>query len=107
MVNHRAILRLAPHFLALGLIVSYCGSLSAQKQMCVFVGELILRPLEDGRYMELVQPYSFVQPLDTATRKEVLGTDSTAETLEWPVPAGTKVDGASIPQPLWSIFGAP
>lgn len=26
---------------------------------------------------------------------------------EWQVPAGAKVDGASIPRPLWSIFGGP
>jgi hypothetical protein len=27
--------------------------------------------------------------------------------LHWPVPPGTIVDGASIPQPLWSIIGGP
>ena len=25
----------------------------------------------------------------------------------WPVPVGTDVDGASIPQPLWSLIGGP
>jgi hypothetical protein len=30
-----------------------------------------------------------------------------ADGLHWPVPPGTTVDGASIPQPLWSLMGGP
>jgi len=54
-------------------------------------GNLMLRPLEDGRLMELVEAYTFID------RKE----------KEWPVPARTHTDGASIPRPLWSIIGGP
>jgi hypothetical protein len=56
-----------------------------------FSGELVLRALPDGRVMELVQPLTY--------------TDSRG--ISWPVPAGVKVDGASIPSVFWSIIGAP
>ncbi|WP_288933860.1 DUF1353 domain-containing protein [uncultured Sphingomonas sp.] len=45
----------------------------------------------DGRHVRLVQPFTFV--------------DATG--LRWDVPAGTMVDGASIPQPFWSLIGGP
>ena len=56
-----------------------------------FKGDLITRALEDGRRLELVQPYAF----EDATGKL------------WGVPAKTLVDGASIPQVFWSITGGP
>jgi|RhiMetdeSRZDD1v2_1073273.scaffolds.fasta_scaffold1349890_1 uncharacterized protein DUF1353 len=56
-----------------------------------FKGDLILKPLSDGRTMELVQPFSYLD----------------SHGVTWPVPAGTKVDGASIPSAFWSILGAP
>lgn len=54
-------------------------------------GRLLTEFLEDGRLMELVEPYTFID------RKR----------NEWPVPARTRTDGASIPRPLWSIIGGP
>jgi Protein of unknown function (DUF1353) len=56
-----------------------------------FNGELILKALPDGRNMELMAPFSYV--------------DSRGVT--WSVPPGTRVDGASIPSVFWSIIGAP
>jgi hypothetical protein len=56
-----------------------------------FDGELILKILPDGRNMELVRPFNYVDSHNVA----------------WPVPAGTRVDGASIPSVFWSILGAP
>jgi hypothetical protein len=56
-----------------------------------YLGRLILEPLPDGRLMRLVEPFGF---LDDDEKR-------------WPVPVGTKVDGASIPQPLWSVMGGP
>jgi hypothetical protein len=56
-----------------------------------FKGDLILKPLSDGRTMELVRPFFY--------------TDSHG--VAWPVPAGIRVDGASIPSVFWSILGAP
>jgi Protein of unknown function (DUF1353) len=43
------------------------------------------------RDMKLVEPFEYI------------GADGT----RWPVPAGTIVDGASIPQFLWSLIGGP
>lgn len=56
-----------------------------------FEGDLVLKALPDGRNMQLVHPFNY--------------TDS--RNVPWPVPAGTIVDGASIPRVFWSIVGAP
>jgi hypothetical protein len=56
-----------------------------------YFGRLILEPLPDGRLMRVVEPFGF------------LGADQD----QWPVPIDAKVDGASIPQPLWSLIGGP
>ncbi len=54
-------------------------------------GELLLKPLGDGRNMQVAQQIEFV---DSQGRR-------------WTVPPGTKTDGASIPRSLWSIVGSP
>jgi len=46
---------------------------------------------KDNRSMTLCAPFSFVDP----------------ENMHWDVPAGTVVDGASIPQAFWSFIGGP
>jgi hypothetical protein len=56
-----------------------------------FKGELILKALPDGRNMELISPFSYVDSHGVA----------------WSVPSGTRVDGASIPSVFWGIIGAP
>jgi len=56
-----------------------------------FEGDLVLKALADGRTMELVQPFKYVD----------------SQAVEWPVPSLTHVDGASIPSVFWSIIGAP
>src|SRR6185503_21219999 len=56
-----------------------------------FSGDLVLKALPDGRTMELVQPFAYVD----------------SKGVNWTVPARTKVDGASIPSVFWSIMGAP
>jgi hypothetical protein len=56
-----------------------------------FQGRLILEPLPDGRLMQLIEPYAFVDPAQKT----------------WAVPKGAKVDGASIPQILWTLIGGP
>ena len=64
---------------------------SAQFYFGRYMGRLILEPLADGRLMRVIEPFGF---LDSGQKR-------------WPVPVGTKVDGASIPQPLWSLIGGP
>jgi hypothetical protein len=56
-----------------------------------FQGDLVVKALPDGRNLELTRPFSYVDP----------------DGKHWAVPAGTIVDGASIPQPFWSIIGGP
>ncbi len=56
-----------------------------------FQGEVVTSWLRDGRQMELVKPFTFV---DTKGNR-------------WHVPQGAKVDGASIPRVLWTAVGAP
>jgi DNA-binding FrmR family transcriptional regulator len=56
-----------------------------------FRGDLITKALDDGRRLELIQPYAF---------------EDAAGKL-WGVPAKTVVDGASIPQAFWSVTGGP
>lgn len=56
-----------------------------------FPNPLDLRMSGDGRTATLLASFAYV---DTGGRR-------------WEVPAGTSVDGASIPWPLWSIIGSP
>jgi hypothetical protein len=70
------------------LSLSFSTSAGAQGR---FEGDLVLKALADGRTMELVQPFKYVD----------------SQGVEWPVPSLTHVDGASIPSVFWSIIGAP
>lgn len=56
-----------------------------------YIGDLVTKALADGRNLELVEPYVYE--------------DSNG--LEWGVPKGHVVDGASIPAAFWSIIGGP
>jgi hypothetical protein len=56
-----------------------------------FEGSLEVRQLDGGRRIELLGPYRFTDVGD----------------VEWIAPKGTIADGASIPQPFWSIIGGP
>lgn len=56
-----------------------------------FVGRVVAEWLPDNRNMKLLEPFEFVA----------------ADGRRWPVPRGTVVDGASIPQAFWSITGGP
>jgi len=56
-----------------------------------FQGELIVKVLQDGRNMKLLQPYEFVD----------------SDGLRWSVPSGYETDGASIPQFAWTAVGGP
>jgi Protein of unknown function (DUF1353) len=80
-----------PSILRSCLMILACWASCAQaEKLGRFDGELILKALPNGRDMELVRPFKYVDSRDIA----------------WPVPAGTRVDGASIPSVFWSIIGA-
>lgn len=56
-----------------------------------FIGHLDLRMDPDGRTAVLLAAFAYTDP---AGKK-------------WETPVGWRVDGASIPRPLWSIIGSP
>jgi hypothetical protein len=56
-----------------------------------FVGNVVAEWLDDGRKMKLVVPFVYVDP----------------DEAEWLAPAGSVVDGASIPRLAWSLIGGP
>jgi Protein of unknown function (DUF1353) len=63
----------------------------AEDAFGAFQGDLIVKLKDDGRTVELVEPFAFK--------------DEAGKT--WSVPAGALVDGASIPQAFWSVIGGP
>ena len=56
-----------------------------------FMGDVIAQWLDDGRLMKLTAPFAYIDP----------------EGERWEAPAGSIVDGASIPQFAWSLIGGP
>ena len=56
-----------------------------------FVGSVTARWHDDGRSMTLVEPFAYVDP----------------RAARWDAPAGSVVDGASIPRAFWSLIGGP
>lgn len=56
-----------------------------------YEGDIVVQLLPDGRLVQLTQPFAYIDPF----------------AMRWEVPPGYEVDGASIPQPLWSLVGSP
>lgn len=56
-----------------------------------FEGRVVTRWLDDGRDMALVETFAYVDPAR----------------VRWEAPAGSVVNGASIPRPFWSLIGGP
>lgn len=56
-----------------------------------YLDTLVLKDVGDGRQFEVVGNYRYVD----------------SRGVEWKVPGGVKVNGASIPRYLWSIVGGP
>lgn len=54
-------------------------------------GVAVVELLPDGRNVKLVEDFDYV---DAASKR-------------WDVPVGAEVDGASIPQPRWTLVGGP
>jgi Protein of unknown function (DUF1353) len=78
-------------FLISGFGALLANSAFGQQSAARYLGELILKPLDDGRLMEVQQPFGYS---DGAGKK-------------WAVPAKALVDGASIPRVFWPILGGP
>ncbi|MDA0255552.1 MAG: DUF1353 domain-containing protein [Planctomycetota bacterium] len=56
-----------------------------------FEGEIVARWEDDGRQMTLVEPFAYLDPRE----------------VRWEAPAGSLVNGASIPRAFWSFMGGP
>jgi hypothetical protein len=56
-----------------------------------FLGDVVARWEDDGRLMTLVEPFAYLDPRGS----------------RWLAPSGSVVNGASIPQPFWSLIGGP
>lgn len=56
-----------------------------------FIGTVVAEWSIDGRSMTLTKPFAYVSPTG----------------IRWDAPAGSIIDGASIPQVAWSIIGGP
>ncbi|MDX2264322.1 MAG: DUF1353 domain-containing protein [Hyphomicrobiales bacterium] len=76
-----------------GIAAAMAGTLTptAAEAQGRYVGSVVTRWNEDGRRMTLVNPFEYIDPSN----------------VRWPVPAGTTVDGASIPRVFWSLIGGP
>jgi hypothetical protein len=83
--------RLLPRLAACLMLIACLAGSAAAGKLGRFQGELVLKALPDGRTMELMQSFAYVDSHD----------------VSWPVPSGVQVDGASIPSVFWSIMGAP
>jgi len=82
----------APKALASLIVVCLAAvCASAQGKLGRFTSEPLVKFLPDGRNVELATPLTYIDSHD----------------ITWTVPAGTHVDGASIPQVFWSFMGAP
>lgn len=85
-LSRRSVLQLSALTASLGFL-----SLSEAASGGEYRGRIVTEWDPDGRTMIVQTPFEYV---DSSGRK-------------WPVPAGVKVDGASIPQVFWSIIGGP
>lgn len=56
-----------------------------------FIGDVVVKWNGDGRDMTLVEPFAYVDP----------------QAVRWDAPAGSVVNGASIPRAFWSVIGGP
>jgi len=56
-----------------------------------FIGKVHVEWLPDGRRMQLLAPFAYVDPSGR----------------RWEAPRGSKIDGASIPRIAWSAIGGP
>lgn len=78
-------------FIVSALAAFLAESAFGQAVAAHYIGELILKPMNDARLMQVQQPFGYS---DGAGQK-------------WEVPAKAICDGASIPKVFWSILGGP
>ncbi len=76
----------------LSIFISTIVNLAVAKEpFGSFIGDVVTKWNADGRTMTLVERVRFVDPVQ----------------VTWDAPAGSTIDGASIPQMAWTFFGSP
>ncbi|NLX98898.1 MAG: DUF1353 domain-containing protein [Rhodopirellula sp.] len=85
--------RCLPLWFCLLLLAMGCGQTpqSASENFGRFEGDVVAVWDSDGRHMTLREDFAYVDPKDR----------------RWLAPAGTTVDGASIPRAFWTLVGGP
>jgi len=83
------ITRLSAHAALIALALALHPQLATAQGR--YLDELVLRDVGDGREFALASVYRYLDSRGTL----------------WIVPGGAVVNGASIPQPLWSLLGGP
>jgi Protein of unknown function (DUF1353) len=76
---------------ALGQSLEKCSNTNAQYPNGKFEQSMKIELLRDGRLVKLLEDARYIDPCGT----------------EWDAPAGSIVNGASIPQVVWSLVGGP
>ena len=76
---------------AASLLLLFIGGCAQPGPFGHFVGTVKTEWIEPDRKMRLLDDFSYVD----------------AKGITWPAPKGSVVDGASIPQVLWSVVGSP
>ena len=77
--------------IVLSLLLALASAVASADNFGSYIGRIVVTWNEDGHSMTLVEPFAYVDP----------------NGIRWEAPAGTKVDGASIPRFAWSIIGGP
>src|ERR1700752_1913780 len=77
--------------IAAATIMLLLSALSFAEGYGSYIGRIVVTWNHDGRSMTLVEPFAYLDPTG----------------VRWEAPAGTKVDGASIPRFAWSLIGGP
>jgi len=80
-----------PRYLCQSLRPFSCHARRKGIEVGRYEGELKVSWNQDGRHMDLLETFAFIDGAE----------------LRWDVPSGARIDGASIPQFLWSITGSP
>jgi hypothetical protein len=78
-------------FALLVVLAGICSASLASNDFGRFVGTVVAEWLQDGRQMKLLRPFEYDDPRGQ----------------RWFAPAGSIVDGASIPRWAWAVIGGP
>jgi hypothetical protein len=77
--------------IAASMVLLLFSAIACAENFGTYIGRVVATWNDDGRSMTLLEPFAHVDP----------------NGVRWDAPAGTRIDGASIPRFAWSIVGGP